>query len=219
MLPGISQKMLKKLKKQDLEVVKEHIVLYKQAAHKKKDVLDGKFEELGEFFKYPRKEVEQVAKVIKDVEKTASSDLLSTLLGLEVNTRELMRSIDEELKLIKSLEKVKSAHTKEIQKSIEGELILATIIEHQLSLLIDIQNLSRATINKANEIKSAKKRSELAKNSINLNNIASFLGRVIFGEQVPNLAVAYNMLRLEEWDEVEERILQVKIRFPEIGEH
>ncbi len=214
MLPGISQRMLKKLKKQDLEVVKEHIELFKEGAQKKKNVLDGKFEELGEFLKHPRNEAEQLTRVIRDVEKAASSGLLASLFALEVNARELMRSIDEELKLIRAVEKAKA-----VQKEIEGELILATIIEHQLSLIIDIQTLSRATIEKANEIKNSKKRSEVARNSVNLNNIGNFLGRIIFDEQIPNLAVAYNMLRLKEWDEIEARIMQVKNRFPEIGEH
>ena len=211
--------MLKKLKNDDLGVIKEHIGFVKAAAQKKKDVLDGKFEELGEFLTHPRKEAEQLSKVIKDIEKIAGSDLLATLLALEVDTRELMRSIEEELKLIKGIEKVKTTKKKSIEKEIEGEIILATIIEHQLSLLVDLKSLTRASINKSNEIRNAKKRAEVGKNSVNLNNIANFLGRVIFDEEIPNLAIAYNMLKLEEWEKIEERIIEAKAKFFETQEH
>ncbi len=219
MLPGITLRMLKKLKKQDLEAITVHVENFKAGSQKKKEVLDGKFIELGEFLKHPRNEVEQLAKLIKHVQKAASSDLLATLFALEVHTRELMRSIDEELKLIKTLEKPKSIKFKETQKELEGEIIIATIIEHQLSLIVDIQNLSRIAINKSHEIKNEKKRTEVGRIAVNLNNMANFLGRLVFSDQIPNLAIAYNMLRLEEWGDVEERLMQVKNRFPEVGEH
>ena len=219
MLPGIPSKMLKKLKKQDLEVVKEHIKLYKAAAQRKKDLLDGKLEEIGEFLKHPRKEADQLAKVIKDVEKIAGHDLLETLVELEFFTRELIKSINEEFKLIKSVENIKSTKDKAIQKEIEGEIILGTILEHQISLMLEMRNLSLKSINQANELKDAKKRSEVGRNSMNLNNIANFLANLIIDEQVPNLSVAYNAMHVEEWDKIEERIIEAKAKFPEIGEH
>lgn len=218
-MPGITKNMLSKLKKKDSEVVARHLKKVDESTRKKKDMLDGKLEELGEKIKRPRKEVDQLTKIIKDVEGVASADMFSLLLALEVNTRELMRSIDEEHFLVEKIKKSKDTETKTIKKEIEGETVLGNIIEHQLNLLSSIKDLIKAAMKKLSSIKDKNKRELIGFNLENLDNIASYLSNIILHEEMPNLEISYNLLKLEEWPELKKRIAGIKSKFAEIEPH
>ena len=213
MFPGITQKTLGRLKKEDAAVVVQHIELVKAASRKKDDVLKGKFEELGQYVRNPQGEVRQLAQLIKKAEKHASIGLLATLLGIEVDVRELINSISEELILIKKFEKAKGTKMKQVAKEIEREILVAMVIEHQVNLLYDIQKLCLSAIKATQSGADKKFAKEIAKKCANINNIAHFIGRVIFDEEVPNLALVYNILELEEWDEIEKTIMEIKLKF------
>ncbi len=213
MFPGISERTLKKLKKEDADVIKDHIELVRAAAKKKKDVVDGKFIELGEHFKKPKAEVEQFAKLVRKLEKKARVELLAVLLGIEVNTRELHNSIEEELELIKKFEKAKGTKMQQITKEVEKEILVGAAVEHQINLLYSTQKLAHSALEFAKQPEHEKFAKEIGKKCANLMNMNHFIGRVIFDEEVPNLSIIYNLLELEEWKDIEKAIMEIKLKF------
>ena len=192
----ISERTLKGLKKEDAAVVKGHIELARLAALKKKDILDGKFEEFGNYLRKPKAEIKQLSQLIRKVEKRASVDLLAVLLGLEVDFREMMNSVEEELKLIKAFETAKGAKMMQVTKKIEKELLVAMAIEHQINLLYSVQKLSQAAMKMARESEDKKYANDILQKCANIGNVAHFMGRIIFDEEIPNLAIIYNTLEL-----------------------
>lgn len=215
MLPGITSRMLKKLKKEDFGIIKGHIEIVRDSVKRKKDILEGKFEEIQK----PRNEVDFLAKLVKASEKYADKKLLAVLLALEVDSRELLRSIGEESDLVKKLGHLKGASAKSISKSIEGELIMASIVEHQLGLLFDIRGLAVDSIILSSDLKKRALRILIEKSCANLDNLVHFIARIIFDEEVPHLAIVYNMLRLEEWEDIEGKIVEIKARFFDTEAH
>lgn len=209
----IGQSTLKKLKKEDAEIVNEHSGLVKAAALKKQDILSGKFEELGQHLKKPQAEVRQLSTLIKKIERRASVGLLATLLGIEVDFREMMNSVQDELALIGAFDKSKGAKMMQVTKKIEKEFLVARAVEHQINLLYSVQKLTHAAMKMVKESEDRKYAKDILQKCANIGNIAHFMGRVIFDEQVPNLAIIYNTLELEEWDEVEKVIMGLKLKF------
>jgi hypothetical protein len=213
-VPGVTKTTLSKLKKEDSKAVERHLKTAKEAIKLKNDLMDGKLEELGEYMQKPRQEIKQITTLIEEIEDEVNPDLLTLLLSLEVNARELEVSIDEEAKLLKNLRGF-SGKTgfKQIQKQMEGEAILAWIIEHQLNVLVDIRTLSRSIIKQAKKLRRKELKNRIAMCAQNMDDIASYLSKVILREELPHLTLAYSALQLEEWPELQERLVELKKRY------
>ena len=216
-LPGINSEALTKLREGDSKAVESHLKKVEDAIVLKRDLLDGKREELLETMKKPRDEVKQIEKIIKEVEETAGPDLLAELLALKVDARELVESIDAEYAMVKGLEEGgETIKISGVEKEIELEKTLENWIEHQLNLIADLQNLASGVVKKAKDHNDAGQKELISENAVNISDIASFISNVILTEELPNLNVAYNMLRLEEWPAEMERISKIEKRFDNV---
>jgi len=198
-------------KKANAEVVKNHFNLAKEAIKRKKDILEGSTEELGEQMKRPRNEISQLLAIVEKIDDTAEPDLCAELVALEYDTRRLVESIDHENQLAVELKKgAQETKLEDITQEIEKETFLADIMLHQLTLLNSMKMLIRSIIRQAK----GKDFEELVgTNLTNLDNIAGFIVRVILNEEYPNLQIAYNMLELEEWPELMQKIDEIKAKF------
>ncbi len=210
-LPGVRKKLLSNLSKEDASLVLKHVELVKSVIKKKKGIADGTIPELLDVGR-PKDELNKLMKAIKDVEKNADSSILSVLLDLEINVKELLSSIDEEYSKLIKIESGNKPNFNTDQKNIQDELVIGLLIEHQLNILYKIQTLCRKGL------KEIKKLNEKNKNEVGsvietLDNIASHLKSLIFVEEVPNLSVTYNLLRLEGWPEIEKRIQSINLKF------
>ncbi len=216
MFPGITERVLNKLKKEDLAVVKAHIGSVKSSVQKKQDLLEGKLGEFGEAFKKPKDETDKLAKLIKKIQKHSGKDLLVSLLAMEVDFRELIQSVEEEFRLIRHFEKNKGIKFKKIAKEIEDEIIIANVVEHQLNLLISIKKLNFSAMQFSKSSPTHKIAESVGKQCASIDDLIHFIARIIFEEEVPNLSIIYNMLRLEEWKDIEKTIMRIKLNFFEI---
>jgi len=207
-VPGIKKDLLEKLTKEDAISVKNHLEKAKAVIVRKRDILDGKVEELGEKIKRPRDEIKQLQNLINKSKDFITADLEAQLLALEVDTRDLEGSIDKEYSLLESLEK-----EAEVQKKAEEELVLGKILVHQINLLTSITHLTTEVINNLEDVKGADLKDTIGSNLENLNNIACYFSTIIIRDELPELKVAYKMLELEGWPELEMKIAEIQTRF------
>ena len=213
-VPGITKATLSKLKKEDSNAVERHLKSARAAIKLKNDLMNGKLEELGEYMQNPRQEIKQITTLIEEIEDEVNPDLLTLLLSLEVNARELEISIDEEAKLLKNIRGFRGkTGFGQIQKEMRGEAILAWIVEHQLNVLVDIHTISRSIIKHAKRLKREGLKNKVAMCAQNMDDIASYLSKVILREELPHLTLAYSALQLEEGPELRERIVVRKKKY------
>ena len=204
-------KIYSKLKKENAKAVEHHLNLAKDAIKLKKDLLDGKIEELGERMSSPRDEIAQILEITKKIDDVANEDLCAELIALEYNARRLVESIDNENAIMSDLKKgAKKTGFDDIIKEADTETFLADVVNHQLSLLYSIKGLTTSVIRKA---KGEDFEELVGENIANLDNIADFIVRVILEEEYPNLQIAYNMLELEGWPELMQKIEEIRTKF------
>ena|GEM_PF-2258103 len=215
--PGIPKARLEKLRKEDAEIVKEHLLAVTKAIKRKDDLLEGRIDELIELNRRPRDEVKQIERTIKEVEGSVDNDFLAELLALEVKARELADSVDEERALIKDISPKKIGKTqKAILKGLEGEALLAAAAEHQLNIIVNIHELVIDIVEEANDLEDEALRNKINYTATNINDIATFLAQIVLREEMPHLKLAFNMLRIEGWPELEKKIAEIESRFVEL---
>jgi|ETN01SMinimDraft_4_1059930.scaffolds.fasta_scaffold10554_2 hypothetical protein len=203
------------LKKGGMLSVRKHLENAEKVVKEKRDFMTGKKDELGEDLKNPKNEIDQIMMLVKESEKHASPEIGKLLLALEVDTRTLSESIEEEAKLVDELEKdAKGTTEREILKEVEEELEFAVHLEHQINLLVSIQKLSADIINKVNkEVEDKKWKERACNNLVNLNNIAAYLLTIINDKEVPHLKSAYATLQLTEITDAQENLSKIRASF------
>lgn len=201
-------------KKEDAESVAKHLKRMEAVIHRKKDILDGNIDELGETIKRPRDEVKQIMKIAKESLPYVSVELSALLLLLKVDARSLEESMDLEYKLVKDLKKgSKNTALDDIQMELEKSVALGNFIKHQINLLANIQTISKDILNKVDTIKNKEQRALVGGTVGNLNDIANYLGNMILDGEIPNLRIAYNTLKMEGMPELEAILAEIESSF------
>ncbi len=212
-LPGIKEDMLEDLGDEDTKAILNHIKKVKAAIKKKEDLIEGKIPEITET--KPENEIEKLDKVLKDI-KTEDEKLISDVKRLKEETKDLLNSVKKEIKITELVEKYKGKSEEELQEEMENELVIGNAIEHQLNILQNILSTSKSAIKKAVKLEDPHK-TKVGNAAENLNDMAIFIVRIIFNEELPHLSVAYSLLKLDEWPEIEARIQDIRTRFEMLG--
>ncbi|MFO7872228.1 MAG: hypothetical protein R6U26_01135 [Candidatus Undinarchaeales archaeon] len=212
-LPGIKEDMLEDLGDEDTEAILNHIKKVKEAIKKKKDLIEGKTPEITEA--KPENEIEKLGKLLGDIE-SEDEELISDIKRLKEETEELLNSVKKEIEITEKVEKYKGSSSEELQEEMENELVIGEAIEHQLNILQNIISTSKSAIKKAVKLKD-KHKTKVGNTAENLNDMAMFIVRIIFNEELPHLSVAYSLLKLDEWPEVEAKIQEIRTRFEMLG--
>ena len=209
---------IEQLKKEQMVSIRKHLKNAEAVVIKKRDYLTGKREELGEKTKQTKDEAKQIMMLVEEAKKHSGKELAETILALEVDTRQLAESIEEEAKLVDELKKdAKGTTEHDILAEMDEELEFARHLEHQINLLGSIQKLSRVIINKIDtEVKDDKAREKIGTNLTNLDNLASFLLTMIHEEELPELKFAYNFLQNIERPDADDKLGKIRSSFENI---
>lgn len=206
--PGIEDGILSNLDEEDVKSVLDHIKKVKEAIKRKKDLVEGNIAELTEV--NPENEIEKLDKALKEAEE--DEVLTEDIENLKSSAEKLLESIDKEYGMMKKVEDYEGGDVKKLQGEMQNEIIIGVTIEHQLNLLYNIRDKSRAAIKEAVKLDEPHK-SKVGNAVESLNDISSYIVSTIFEEELPHLSVAYNTLRLEEWPEIEKDIKEIQTRF------